>query len=321
MIEVSELSKDYGGTRAVDRLSFAVPDGQVTGFLGPNGSGKTTTMRLVLGLDRPTAGTARIGGVSYRDLAAPLREVGALLGTDSLHSGMTAIAHLRFLARAGGLPRSRTEEALDLVGLTDRARTRVGRFSLGMRQRLGIASALLGDPGTLVLDEPVNGLDPEGVRWIRTLLRTLAAEGRTVLISSHLMSEMADTADRVVVIGAGQLIAETAVEELTRRAGGAVQVASPNAALLASVLATEGAEVNRRPDGALTVRGLDATRVGDLAARYGVVLHELVPERPSLEDVFMELTRDSARHTFGASSGTPDTGTNGDKDMATDTDR
>ncbi|MFC4565300.1 ABC transporter ATP-binding protein [Nocardiopsis mangrovi] len=303
MIEVADLSKSYGASKAVDGLSFAAPSGRVTGFLGPNGAGKSTTMRMVLGLDHPTGGTALIDGRRYRDFAAPMREVGALLDSGAIHPGMTAAAHLSWLAHAGGIPRRRVAEVLETVGLADAARRAVKGFSLGMRQRLGLAGALLGDPATLILDEPVNGLDPEGVRWIRTLMRGLAAEGRTVFVSSHLMSEMADTADRVVVIGRGRLIADMETDELLRRgSGGHVRVASPHGALLATLLADAGLAVERAEggagDGALMVRGAEAARVGDLAARYNITLHELTQHRASLEDVFMELTGDKSDHTF-----------------------
>ncbi|MFC3998937.1 ABC transporter ATP-binding protein [Nocardiopsis sediminis] len=300
MIEVAELSKSYGRAKAVDKLSFTAPSGRVTGFVGPNGAGKSTTMRMVLGLDRPSGGTALINGRRYRDFPVPLREVGALLDAGAVHPGMTATAHLSWLAHAGGIPHRRVAEVLDTVGLADAAHRKVKGFSLGMRQRLGLAGALLGDPATLILDEPVNGLDPEGVRWMRTLMRGLAAEGRTVFVSSHLMSELADTADRVVVIGRGRLIADMATEELIRRgSGGHVRVASPHAALLATLLTDAGLAVEQAGgDDALTVRGADAAQVGDLAARYNVTLHELTSHRASLEDVFMELTRDSADHAF-----------------------
>ncbi|MDA2806251.1 ABC transporter ATP-binding protein [Nocardiopsis suaedae] len=308
MIEAADLTKEYrGGVRAVDGLTFTAPAGAVTGFLGPNGAGKTSTMRLVLGLDRPTAGTALIHGRPYRTFEAPMRAVGALLGTESVPGGMTAAAHLRWLARAGRLPRGRAEVVLGMVGLGDEAGRKVKDFSLGMRQRLGLAAALLGDPGVLVLDEPVNGLDPEGVRWIRTLLRRLADEGRTVLLSSHLLSETAATADRVVVIGGGRLIAEAGIDEVVRRGSGPVSVETPQAGLLARLVAEEGAEAEPGPGGRVSVRGLDARRVGELAARHGVVLHGLGQESPDLEEVFFELTRDSARHTFASA------GMNGDR--------
>lgn len=300
MIEVEGLTKRYGGATAVDALSFTAPSGLVTGFLGPNGAGKSTTMRLALDLERPTRGRALVNGRRYRDLAQPMREVGALLDTEAIPPGMTGAAHLGWLARAGGLPARRTKEVLEAVGLADVAHRRVHSYSLGMRQRLGIAGALLGDPGTLVLDEPVNGLDPEGVRWIRTLLRGLAAQGRTVLVSSHLMSEMADTADRVVVIGAGRLIAEAGTDELIRSgATGRVSVSTPSPDLLAAVLDEAGLTVEREGTGpSMGVVGADAAVVGEIAARHGVTLHALVQERPSLEDVFMRLTGHSAEHRF-----------------------
>ncbi|MEU0489755.1 ATP-binding cassette domain-containing protein [Nocardiopsis sp. NPDC006139] len=300
MIEVEDLSKHYGRTRAVDGLTFTAPSGRVTGFLGPNGAGKSTTMRMILGLDRPTGGRAAIDGLRYRDLPDPLRAVGAVLDTDGIPPGMTAAGHLRWVAAAARLPDRRVDEVLGAVGLSGVAGKRVGGFSLGMRQRLGIATALLGDPGTLVLDEPVNGLDPEGVRWVRTLMRSLAAEGRTVLVSSHLMGEMAETADRVVVIGLGRLIADTTVADLVRKgAGGRVRVGGPRPGPLAAVLRDHGCTVETDAgDGTadLLVTGAEAADVGELAARYGLVLHGLTTERPSLEDVFMELTGADAGH-------------------------
>ncbi len=301
MIEVRGLSKRYGETLAVDDLSFDVAPGVVTGFLGPNGAGKSTTMRMILGLDRPSAGSATVGGRSYQDLRAPMREVGALLDPKAVHPGRTARAHLRWLARAGGVPRTRVDEVLDLVGLATVADKRVGGFSLGMYQRLGIAAALLGDPGTLLFDEPVNGLDPEGILWVRGLMKDLAAEGRTVFVSSHLMGEMQQTADRVVLIGRGRLIADVDVAELTGRASGdRVKVASPQSAELAALLAGEGAMVGDAPngaaDGGLLVSGMEARRIGDVAAEHGIRLHELSPRRTSLEDAFMELTHDSVSY-------------------------
>ncbi|MFL1428006.1 MULTISPECIES: ABC transporter ATP-binding protein [unclassified Nocardiopsis] len=306
MIEVENLSKHYGRTRAVDDLTFTAPSGKVTGFLGPNGAGKSTTMRMIVGLDRPTGGRAGIDGVRYRDLPSPLRTVGAVLDTGGVPRGMTAAAHLRWVAAAARLPDRRVDEVLGTVGLSDVAGKRVGGFSLGMRQRLGIATALLGDPGTLLLDEPVNGLDPEGVRWVRTLMRSLAAEGRTVLVSSHLMGEMAETADRVVVIGRGRLIADTTVADLVHRgAGGRVRVSGPRQESLAAVLRDHGCTVETGTTAddtsgtpALVVTGAEAADIGDLAARYGLALHELTAQRPSLEDVFMEITGDSAGHVF-----------------------
>ncbi|GAA3982703.1 ABC transporter ATP-binding protein [Thermobifida alba] len=299
MIRVRGLTKRYGATTAVDRLDFDVHPGVVTGFLGPNGAGKSTTMRMILGLDTPTAGTATVNGRRYRDLPAPTREVGALLDPGAAHPGRTARAHLLWLARGAGLPRRRVEEVLDLVGLASAAHRRVGGFSLGMRQRLGIAAALLGDPGVLLFDEPVNGLDPEGIRWIRGLLRDLAAEGRTVLVSSHLMSEMQATADHVLVIGRGRLIADVGVAELTARGSGDVRVAAADPAVLAAALAAEGAAVRTADDGALLVGGLDAARVGEVALRRRIALRELTPRRASLEEAFMELTAASVQHRSG----------------------
>jgi len=297
MIEVRGLSKRYGETVAVDGLSFDVVPGVVTGFLGPNGAGKSTTMRMILGLDRPSAGSVTIDGRSYRDLRAPMREVGALLDPKAAHPGRTARAHLRWLARAGGVSRGRVREVLGLVGLADVVDKRVGGFSLGMYQRLGIAAALLGDPGTLLFDEPANGLDPEGILWMRDLMKGLAAEGRTVFVSSHLMGEMQQTADRVVVIGRGRFIVDVDVAELTRRgSGNRVKVASPQPAALAKLLTREGATVQDDADGGLLVGGVDAPRIGDVAAANGVRLHELTPQRASLEAAFMELTHDSVAY-------------------------
>jgi ABC-2 type transport system ATP-binding protein len=304
MIEVRELSKRYGDTVALDRVSFDVPAGVVTGFLGPNGAGKSTAMRMILGLDLPTAGSATIGGRAYRDLPAPLREVGALLDAKAVHPARTARAHLRWLARAGGIAVSRVEEVLGLVGLGDVGGRRAGGFSLGMSQRLGIAAALLGDPGTLLLDEPVNGLDPEGILWVRTLLRRLAAEGRTVVVSSHLMNEMQETADHVLVLGRGRLLADADIGEFTRRsAAGQVRVVSPDAGRLAALLAAAGGTAAADPDGALLVTGLDAARVGDLAAEHRLRLHELIPRRASLEAAYLELTRPSAEYRAAGPAG------------------
>lgn len=290
MIEVRELSKRYGATVAVDRVSFDVRPGLVTGFLGPNGSGKSTTMRLILGLDRPTGGTATVHGRTYRQLAAPLREVGALLDAKAVHGNRSARLHLTWLARAGGIPVRRVDEVLDLVGLSAVAGRKVRGFSLGMSQRLGLAAALLGDPATLLLDEPVNGLDPDGIRQVRVLLRTLAAEGRTVLVSSHLMAEMEETADRILVIGNGRLAADTTLAELTREHGGGhVRVVSPAAERLSAVLTGLGGQVLTEFDGALDVTGLTAARIGDAAAAAGIAVHELTPARGSLEDAFLDL--------------------------------
>ncbi|MEJ5946595.1 ATP-binding cassette domain-containing protein [Pseudokineococcus basanitobsidens] len=301
MIEARGLTKRYGDKVAVDDLSFTVRPGSVTGFLGPNGAGKSTTMRLLLGLDRPSSGAALVGGRRYRDHRAPLREVGALLEARAVHPGRSARAHLLALARTEGIPARRVDEVLDLVGLTAVARKRVGGFSLGMGQRLGMATALLGDPRTLLLDEPVNGLDPDGVLWIRTLLKGLAAEGRAVLVSSHLMSEMAMTADHLVVVGRGRLLADTSVSELVARTqDSAVTVRSPQAARLAVLLGGVGATARPGEGGALEVHGAPAARIGELAARHGVVLHELAERRSSLEEAYMALTRDSREYRTDA---------------------
>jgi ABC-2 type transport system ATP-binding protein len=299
MIEVHELTKRYGNTLAVDHLSFTVRPGVVTGFLGPNGAGKTTTMRMMLGLDRPTGGSVTIDSRSYRAIPAPMCEVGALLDAKAAHGGHTAHQHLGWLARAGGIAPRRIAEVLDLVGLSEVAGKRVGGFSLGMYQRLGIAAALLGNPQTLVFDEPVNGLDPEGIQWIRGLLQELAAEGRTILLSSHLMSEMEATADHIVVIGRGQLIADASVAELTSRSAGShVRVVSPQEAGLAPLLEGAGAALSRA-DGALIVTGMEAADIGRLAAANLIELHELTPRRASLEAAFMELTQESQQYEAG----------------------
>jgi ABC-2 type transport system ATP-binding protein len=300
MIEANALTKDYGNKRAVDGLSFTVRPGVVTGFLGPNGSGKSTTMRLILGLDAPTAGDVRVNGKHYRDHAAPLHEVGALLEARSVHTGRSAYNHLLALAQTHGLPRRRVDELIDLVGLHEVARKRAGQFSLGMGQRLGIASALLGDPHTVMLDEPVNGLDPEGIQWIRHLLKELAAEGRAVFVSSHLMSEMALTADHLIVIGRGKLIADASVDELVRKASGdVVLVRSPQAEELRNHVVDDGVTVVSTAPGLLEVHGLTAARIGEIAAAHGVVLHELTPQQVSLEQAFMDMTRDQLEFRTG----------------------
>jgi ABC-2 type transport system ATP-binding protein len=298
MIEARGLVKRYGSTMAVSDLSFSVRPGLVTGFLGPNGAGKTTTMRMILGLDAPTQGSVTVGGRSYRDLPAPMREVGALLDAKALHGGRRARDHLLCLARSNGIPRSRVNEVLRIVGLEDVARRRAKGFSLGMSQRLGIASALLGDPAVLIFDEPVNGLDPDGIHWVRTLLRALAAEGRTVLVSSHLMSEMALTADHLLVIGRGRLIADTSVDEFVRSSSQqSVHVRSPQAAELAARCRDAGATVRAGTDpDVIEITGMDSAEVGKLAAAHGIVLFELIPVRASLEEAFMELTRDSVEY-------------------------
>jgi ABC-2 type transport system ATP-binding protein len=300
MIEAKSLTKDYGVKRAVDGLTFTVRPGIVTGFLGPNGSGKSTTMRLILGLDRPTAGDVTVNGSHYRDLTAPLHEVGALLEARSVHTGRSAYNHLLALAQTHGIPRRRVDELVDLVGLHEVARKRAGQFSLGMGQRLGIATALLGDPGTLLLDEPVNGLDPEGIHWIRNLLKRLAAEGRTVFVSSHLMAEMALTADHLIVIGRGKMIADTSVDEFVRMASGlVVRVRSPQATRLRDLVAGPDVSVTSVEPGVLEVAGLSAEQVGEAAASNGIVLHELTPLQASLEEAFMELTRGDVEFRAG----------------------
>jgi len=294
MIETQELSKHFGSVAAVTDLSFAVRPGHVTGFLGPNGAGKTTTMRLILGLDTPTSGRALIGGRPYRAIVRPLRQVGALLDASAVHPGRTAFVHLWSIARSNGIGRARVAEMLQLTGLEAVADRRLKGFSLGMKQRLGIATALLGDPAVLVFDEPVNGLDTEGIRWLRQLFKTLAAEGRTILVSSHLMSEMALTADHLVIIGRGRLIADTAVDKLIdASAHRDVLVRSPRAADLRALLAEHGARVADEPDGALAVTGSTAPAIGDLAAAHGIAVHELTPRHASLEAAYMELTSDS----------------------------
>jgi len=297
MIEAFGLSKRYGAKLAVDDLSFTVRPGVVTGFLGPNGSGKSTTMRLLLGLDRPTAGSARVNGQRYTDLKAPLCEVGALLEARAIHTGRSARNHLLALAATNGIPKRRVDEVIGIVGLESVASKRAGGFSLGMGQRLGIASALLGDPHTLLLDEPVNGLDPEGIFWIRTLLKRLAAEGRTVFVSSHLMSEMALTASHLIVVGQGRLIADSSVDELTRTtARDSVLVRTDEVPRLRDLLAVAGAAVTTTDDSGLHVTGLTAVVVGRIAAQAGIALAELTPQRASLEEAFMEITRDSVEY-------------------------
>jgi len=291
MIVVEGLTKRYGRTVAVDHLSFEVTPGVVTGFLGPNGSGKSTTMRMIMGLDNPTSGWARVNGTTYAELRWPLREVGALLDAKSFHPARSAYDHLRFLARSNDIPRARIDEVLDIVGLSEVAGQRAGKYSLGMGQRLGIASVLLGDPGVLLFDEPINGLDPEGIRWARYLLRDLAAEGRTVFVSSHLINEMSLTAERLVVIGRGSLIAETSVSEFAARASlDAVRLVTPMTALFLAALDDAGAVARMEDDGAITATGLTAAQIGDLATDRCLTVHELTPLRGSLEDAFMELT-------------------------------
>jgi ABC-2 type transport system ATP-binding protein len=302
VIDVRGVSKRYGEKVAVDDLSFQVQSGVVTGFLGPNGAGKSTTMRLILGLDAPTSGTVRVNGCAYRDFEAPLHEIGAMLEAHAIHTGRSAYNHLLALAQTHGIPRSRVEEVIELVGLREVARKRVGSFSLGMGQRLGVAAALLGDPATVILDEPANGLDPEGIHWIRNLLKNLAAEGRTVFLSSHLMSEMAQTADHLIVIGRGRLIADTSVAEFVRRASSdtSVRVRSPQARELHDVLVRSDAEVQSIEDGLLEVGGLSGEQIGEIALEARIVISELTPLQASLEEAFMHLTGDSVEYHASA---------------------
>jgi ABC-2 type transport system ATP-binding protein len=296
MIEVQSLSKRYGTTLAVDDLSFTVQPGVVTGFLGPNGAGKSTTMRMVLGLDHPTSGSATINGRPYAKCAAPLREVGALIDAKDVHGGRKARQHLLAVARSNGLPDSRVDRVLEVAGLGSVAGRRIKGFSLGMNQRLGIAAALLGDPGVVMFDEPVNGLDPEGIVWIRNLLRGLAAEGRTVLVSSHLMSEMAQTADHLIVIGKGRLLADLSTDEFLEQNGRThVQVRSPRNAELADLLRAAGGDVAPDHD-VLAVHGLSCEQVGDIAAVNGIAVHQLFEQRASLEVAFMDMTRESVEY-------------------------
>jgi ABC-2 type transport system ATP-binding protein len=294
MIEIRGLIKRYGGRAVVDELSFTVRPGQVTGFLGPNGAGKSTTMRLIVGLARPDAGSVRVNGRPYRRHRAPLCEVGALLEARSLPRGRSARSHLLALAQTHGIGPRRVDEVIDQVGLRPAARRRAAGFSLGMSQRLGIAAALLGDPATVILDEPVNGLDPDGVLWVRTMLKDLAAQGRTVLVSSHLMSEMALTAEHLVVIGRGRLLADTTLDDLIARAGvDSVLVGSPDATRLRAGLASRGATVTTTEWGTLRVAGLPAEEIGALARELGVTVTELTPRRASLEEAYLELTREA----------------------------
>jgi ABC-2 type transport system ATP-binding protein len=295
MIEATGLTKRYGATVAVDGLSFTVPPGQVTGFLGPNGAGKSTTMRLVLGLDAATAGSVTVNGRPYASYRRPLFDVGALLEAKAFHGGRSARNHLMCLALSNGISRARVDKVLDLVGLASVARKRAGGFSLGMSQRLGLAAALLGDPPVLMLDEPVNGLDPEGVAWIRTLLKSLAAEGRTVFLSSHLMSEMSLTADRLIIIGRGRLIVQTTVKDfLAAGSGGFVRVRSPQAGALAALLSAQGTAIARQDADTLSITGVSTDAIGELARVNGFALAELSQHQASLEERYMELTRDSA---------------------------
>ena len=304
MIEVHELTKRYGAKTAVDNLTITVQPGIVTGFLGPNGAGKSTTMRMILGLDRPTSGTATINGRPYAQHTAPLKQVGALLDAKAVHTGRSAYHHLLAMAATTGVPRTRVDEVINIVGLHEVARKRAGAFSLGMGQRLGIASALLADPEVLILDEPVNGLDPEGILWIRHLMRGLAAQGRTVFVSSHLMSEMALTAEHLVVVGRGRLIADVSVADFIEQAAhDSVLVRSPQAVQLHDLLSGPGVTVLSVERGAFEVTGLSPAAIGERAATAGIALHELTVQRPSLEEAFMELTRDAVEYqTVGAAA-------------------
>jgi ABC-2 type transport system ATP-binding protein len=308
MIQARGLSKRYGEKTAVDDLTFDVRPGMVTGFLGPNGAGKSTTMRMIVGLDAPTSGAVTVDGKPYAELAKPMQAVGALLEARAVHTSRSAYHHLRALAATHGVSRTRVDDVIEMVGLQEVARKRVGGFSLGMGQRLGIASALLADPTTLILDEPVNGLDPEGIRWIRGLLKQLAGEGRTVFVSSHLMSEMALTAEHVIVIGRGRLMADMTMAELIAQASTkVVMVRSPQAAELAVALAGPDVTVSALQRDVLEVTGLTAPQIGEQARRLDIVLHELTPRQASLEEAFMEMTRDEIEyHTQPTGSGADD---------------
>jgi ABC-2 type transport system ATP-binding protein len=308
MIELDKLTKSFGRVRAVDNLSFAVRPGHVTGFLGPNGAGKTTTMRIILGLNAPTSGKALVGGRSYAGIVRPLREVGSLLDANAVHGGRTPWIHLLAIARSNGIGPGRVTEMLRLTGLDEVAHRRLKGFSLGMRQRLGIAAALLGDPPILIFDEPVNGLDTEGIHWIRQLFRALAAEGRTVFVSSHLMSEMALTADHLIIIGRGRLLADTSTERFVESSARQdVLVRSVRSAELAGLMTTRGAAVVPQDDGGLAVTGLSAPAIGDLAAEHGIAVHELTPRHASLEDAYLDITGDSVEYRAGvpADEGAP----------------
>jgi ABC-2 type transport system ATP-binding protein len=296
VIAVHELTKRYGSTVAVDALSFDAPPGQVTGFLGPNGAGKSTVLRVILGLDAPTRGEALLTGRPYAGLHEPLLHVGALLDANAVHPGRSALDHLRGVAAACRIGDRRVAAVLERAGLAGVARRRVGGFSLGMRQRLGIATALLGDPAVLIFDEPVNGLDPDGIRWVRQLMRTLAGEGRTLLVSSHLIAEIELTADRLVIIGRGKLIAQTSVADLAARYASGVRVRTDRGAELTSALEAAGGPVTHEPDGTLAVNGLDAAAIAELAASRRIPLHELVPRRATLEEAYMQLTAGSVKY-------------------------
>jgi ABC-2 type transport system ATP-binding protein len=307
VINAQNLTKRYGEKTAVDDLSFTVNPGVVTGFLGPNGSGKSTTMRLILGLDAPTSGEATVNGKRYAEHAAPLHQVGALLEARSVHTGRSAYDHLLALAQTHGIPRSRVQEMISLVGLDEVAKKRVGQFSLGMGQRLGIAQALLGDPEVVILDEPINGLDPDGIHWIRDLLKELAAEGRTVFLSSHLMSEMALTAEHLIIIGRGRLIRDVSVADFVNQASKKiVRVRSPQAATLRETVLGPGVRISSDEPGLLEIEGLTAEQIGKVAAKNGLVLYELTPEQASLEEAFMEITHDQTEY-HGTAPVTTDT--------------
>jgi ABC-2 type transport system ATP-binding protein len=297
LIEAREVTKRFGSTLAVDKVSFQVRPGNVTGFLGPNGAGKSTTLRMILGLDAPTSGEVVVNGVRYLSLIRPLCEVGALLDASAVHGGRSAFDHLLCIAQSNGIGRGRVGEVLRIAGIEQVARKRAGAFSLGMKQRLGIAAALLGDPAVLLFDEPVNGLDPDGIRWIRRLMSSLAGEGRTVLVASHLMSEMAITADRVIVIGRGKVIADSSIAEFVQSSSrGDILVRSPRAVELAQLLTAREATVSTEPDGGLAVSGLDARQVSDLAAEQGIPVYELTSRQASLEAAYMELAEGAAEY-------------------------
>lgn len=297
MITAEKLTKRFGDKTAVNDVSFTVKPGHVTGFLGPNGAGKSTTMRMIVGLDRPTSGRTTVNGTEYRHLRAPLAEVGVLLDAKAVHTGRSARNHLRAMAATHGIPSSRVDEVIEATGITSVARRRAGSFSLGMGQRLGIAAALLGDPHTLILDEPVNGLDPEGVRWVRQFVRAAAAEGRTVLLSSHLMSEMAQTADHVIVLGKGKVLADAPLDELVRQwTKTAVRVVTPRAGELAALLAGPDVEITSASPETLDIAGLTPARIGDIACEHAIALHELTPESGSLEDAYLALTGESVEY-------------------------
>ena len=304
MIDVEHVTKRYGDRLAVDDLTFQVKPGIVTGFLGPNGAGKSTTMRVILGLDAPTSGHSTVNGKSYRNLTAPLHEIGAMLEARAIHTGRSAYNHLLAMAQTHGISRRRVSEVIDLVGLTEVAHQRAGSFSLGMGQRLGIAAALLGDPSTVILDEPGNGLDPEGILWIRNLLKRLAADGKTVFLSSHLMSEIAQTAEHLVVVGRGRLIADTTVAEIVEHASreAMVVVHTPETGELARALSGDGVTLETRLDGGLEVRGLSGPEIGAIALREQIVLHELTPQRATLEQAFMSLTGSSVEYKTGGAT-------------------